>query len=505
VAILQAIFSLIAKSAGKALNAIFGWAVLALFGQTAPREQTLLSALVAAAAVWPILLLGVVLPKVALFVVSFVPLGKSVPSLGLRLVWIALALLVPMVVGIAVAQRAPHQHLPEPGWKKLLRGFPVTAALAAAFLLMLVVAPILKLKQLLTGREVVHLPAMLRNKSMAPEVMGALAGSLAAHGIPLAMGDAPWTMTAPSRILLAIGGQAFSSMAADTIEFCRSDVLEVAVLPNETVLTGRPAEVARARALAEEVFAPRDLSQTFNPIAQLLEKQLKRVWFVLRERGRAHVGARVLASRLDEVAAELADLIVPYDEWQVVYRLALQLDRALHGEPPLLTKHQTVPQEGPMTIEKKQLPGPVPIPNRTIIKPPPTAVGEAVPLSVEAMSNRELVGHVAQNAALLARKEIELARAEIRADLKAELAMAKGLGVAGVCALLTLAMMLVTITLALGHAMPEWLAGIIVTAAVLTVGTVAGLVGWAKRVRNPLEATRRTLKEDAQWAKERLA
>jgi hypothetical protein len=277
------------------------------------------------------------------------------------------------------------------------------------------------------------------------------------------------------------------------------------VLPNETVLTGGPAEVARARALAEEVFAPRDLSQTFNPIAQLLEKQLKRVWFVLRERGRAHVGARVLASRLDEVAAELADSIVPYDEWQVVYRLALQLDRALHGEPPLLTKHQTVPQEGPMTIEKKQLPGPVPIPNRTIIKPPPTAVGEAVPLSVEAMSNRELVGHVAQNALLLARKEVELARSEIRADLKAELVMAKGLGVAGVCALLTLAMMLVTITLALGHAMPEWLAGIIVTAAVLTVGTVAGLVGWAKRVRNPLEATRRTLKEDAQWAKERLA
>ena len=90
-AILQAILSLIAKSAGKALNAIFGWAVLALFGQTSPREQTLLSALVAAAAAWPILLLGVALPKVALFAVSFVPLGKSVPSLGLRLVWIGLA------------------------------------------------------------------------------------------------------------------------------------------------------------------------------------------------------------------------------------------------------------------------------------------------------------------------------------------------------------------------------------------------------------------------------
>jgi hypothetical protein len=184
----------------------------------------------------------------------------------------------------------------------------------------------------------------------------------------------------------------------------------------------------------------------------------------------------------------------------------LQLDRALRGKAPLLTEPQAVPLEGPMAIVKKELPGTVPLPSqRTMTKAPPAPIGEAVPVSVEAMSNRELVGHVAQNALLLARKEIELARAEIRADLKAELTAAKGLGVAGVCALLTLAMMLVTITLALGHAMPEWLAGIIVTAAVLAVGTVAGLVGWGKRVKNPLEATRRTLKEDAQWAKERLA
>jgi hypothetical protein len=104
VAILQAILSLIAKSAGKALNAIFGWAVLALFGQT----------------------------------------GKSVPSLWLR------------------------------------------------------------------------------------------------------------------KILLEIGGQAFSAMAADRIEFRRNDRLELAVLPSETVLTGRAAEVARARAraLAEEPSWP---------------------------------------------------------------------------------------------------------------------------------------------------------------------------------------------------------------------------------------------------------
>jgi uncharacterized membrane protein YqjE len=106
---------------------------------------------------------------------------------------------------------------------------------------------------------------------------------------------------------------------------------------------------------------------------------------------------------------------------------------------------------------------------------------------------------------LLAKKEVELAKAELKADLKNEVAMAKGLGVAGLCAIWTVSMMLVAVAMGLGTALPEWAAALIVAAAVLLVGTVAGMVGWGKRVKEPLETTRRTLKEDVQWAKERIA
>jgi hypothetical protein len=124
---------------------------------------------------------------------------------------------------------------------------------------------------------------------------------------------------------------------------------------------------------------------------------------------------------------------------------------------------------------------------------------------VEGMSNRELLGHVVQTATLLAKKEFELAKTELRADLKSEVATAKGLGVAGVCALCTLNMMLVAIALAFGTVMAEWGAALMVAAGVLAVGTVFGFVGWGKRVKEPLKATRRSLKENATWAKERLA
>ena len=124
---------------------------------------------------------------------------------------------------------------------------------------------------------------------------------------------------------------------------------------------------------------------------------------------------------------------------------------------------------------------------------------------VEELSNRELIAQTVGSATLLVKKEIELARAELKADLKGEVAMAKGLGVAGVCALLTVNLMLVAIAMALGNVVPEWAGALIVAGAVLAVGTVAGIVGWGKRVKEPLAATRRTLKEDVQWAKERIA
>lgn len=290
------------------------------------------------------MVLGIAFPKITLLAVSFVPLAKSVPSLWVRLVWIGLALLVPVVVGIVVANRTPEQNLPEPKWKKLLRGFPITLALASAFLVMLVVAPVLKIASLLKGREVVHLPAVLREKEMAPEVMEALAGTLFTHGISLAVAKPPWHMVAPSKLLLKIGGKAFAHLVTEHVEFRRNDRLEVAVLPNEAVLSGMPDEVARARALSAEVYAPRPVAQTFDPAAQDLEMQIKRVWSVYLERPHAHARAPALLGRVDEIAMELAGLNLPADEWQIVYRLLLQLDRALRGARPMLASPDAEPR-----------------------------------------------------------------------------------------------------------------------------------------------------------------
>ena len=53
--------------------------------------------------------------------------------------------------------------------------------------------------------------------------------------------------------------------------------------------------------------------------------------------------------------------------------------------------------------------------------------------------------------------------------------------------------------------MPGWAASLVVAAVVLAIGTAAGLWGWAKRVKKPLDTTRRSLQENVRFAKERIA
>ncbi|HEY6099309.1 MAG TPA: phage holin family protein, partial [Anaeromyxobacter sp.] len=53
--------------------------------------------------------------------------------------------------------------------------------------------------------------------------------------------------------------------------------------------------------------------------------------------------------------------------------------------------------------------------------------------------------------------------------------------------------------------MPGWAAALAIAGVILAIGAAAGLWGWARRVRKPLEATRRSLREDLRWARERMA
>lgn len=135
----------------------------------------------------------------------------------------------------------------------------------------------------------------------------------------------------------------------------------------------------------------------------------------------------------------------------------------------------------------------------------PTSVARAIAADARHLSTRELVSEITGKVSLLVRKEVELAKTEAKANLEAQLAMVKAMAAAALLALLGLNALLVAVIAGLATTMPAWLAAIVVGGVLVIVAAALGYLGWSWRVTAPLAVTRKTMKEDVQWAKERLA
>jgi uncharacterized membrane protein YqjE len=510
-AIIQALLALLSRSLGSILSALFGWAVVALFGQTSPREKVWLSALVGAAAAWPLLVIGVVWPRLATLILTFAPLPQWIPTWLIRLIWVALAIAVPFALGIALAARSRGAAAPIPGTvraetspalrktavrhsplresklSRLFRGFPITLAIAASFFIVFITVPLRRLVAIVRRQVDINVPLVTDAKGYEL-VANEVAETLGRHGLDVQPAEPAWSVTAPSRILYRFGGPSFHDYVPERLACFRGPRLEVMLYPNGLLLRGAEQDTGWAHGLLVEALTDAPAYQTFDPDAQDIERQIRSIWAVFRQNPTAHSGSARLQARLEEIAREIRELPVAYDEWQIVYRQALQLDRALRGHAQLLEGTANVPgptvtalrQEADMTTETRN--------------------GDA-----RALSMRELLGQITGKVTLLVEKEVELAKTEIKADLESTLSMAKGLGIAALGMVLGLNMLLVALVLALAPYISPWLAALLVGGTLLVIGGIFGYVTWVGRVTKPLAITRKTLKEDAQWAKERLA
>ena len=509
-AILQALLALITKSAGKILNAIFGWAVHALFGKTTSRDQTLLSALVGAAVAWPLLVVGIAAPKIAALVLAFVPLPRSVPSWIVRLVWFVLALAVPIALGLTLGARRPAQAPKEPYVDRVLRGFPITLGLALAFLIMFVSVPVMRLVSIVRRQKTADVP-LVTDVAAYHDVAGRVVEALNRHGLGLRAGEPSWWVKAPTRILAWFGGAAFSAFVPSRIEHFTAPGLELSFYTSGILVRGVGPRVIWAHGLIAETAVHSNGLETMAAPAQDIERQIRRLWKVVDDAPEAHVNAAPLLARVREIAHDLGTIDVDYDEWSVLYRQLLQVERAVRGERQLLDESSTPTTEASMSNTTES-------PTSSPVQPaPPERSDKTAPRAAEAtyargahapaekLSTPELLEEIAHQAQHLVTAQVDLAKAELRADLSREGTMVAGLGVAAVAALMTINLLLVTAILALSTLLPAWAAGLCVSGGVLLVAVIAGAVGWAKRVRRPLERTRRELDQDVKWTKERVA
>lgn len=122
---------------------------------------------------------------------------------------------------------------------------------------------------------------------------------------------------------------------------------------------------------------------------------------------------------------------------------------------------------------------------------------------IEEASLGELVAQATKDLSTLVRKEVELARTELGAEVAKAGKGAGMFGGAGFVAVYALGFALLAATYGLGEVMPLGWAALIVAGFCAIVAGVLALVGKrAISTVNPKpERTLRTLKEDAEWAR----
>lgn len=113
----------------------------------------------------------------------------------------------------------------------------------------------------------------------------------------------------------------------------------------------------------------------------------------------------------------------------------------------------------------------------------------------------DLVREAILDAKELLQAEVDLAKDEMRTELRQLKSTAVTMGIAAACALLGTAQILVGVALAIDMGP---LAALLMGAGLLVVGIIAGVIGYERLPKQTLPATRARLETDARMLKEHI-
>jgi len=308
---LGVIFAFIGRQLGRVLTLAFNWATILLFGRVPQDRQLYLSGMALTALLWPIVLAGIAFPSLATFLLGFFTVPDWLHS-WVRLVMLVLAVVLPLVNG-ALSARLPEEDMRPKGRAlatTILRGYPNSLALFLVLAWMMVVAPLGQIRALLRRWEAAHVPIAVKPGGY-DTVVEDLAGALDRAGIQVTPRRAHWAYELPGKVLAVLGGESVRALVPVQLTELVGDGFEMTLHPMDLSLLGRSKTLSRARGAIVRELTFTDAYQTWSKEAQALEDRLMKA-----ARGEAD---------LDAVGAELSEREFDFEEWEILYRLLLQV------------------------------------------------------------------------------------------------------------------------------------------------------------------------------------
>jgi hypothetical protein len=169
--------------------------------------------------------------------------------------------------------------------------------------------------------------------------------------------QASWLLRFPTRLLTFFASGAIDDLVAENLTVLSAPSLEVVLYPADLVINGKKEDVAHARAAIAERLSFSEAHLTWTKEGNELEDQLNDLWRRIKgTRGKSY-WTRAAAS-LQDIDRELGRLEVPFEEWEVLFRTKLLLERELLGaiatssEETQQLPHEYVKRAGARLLEE---------------------------------------------------------------------------------------------------------------------------------------------------------
>lgn len=357
--ILISAFGFAGRFAGDLLTSALGWASSLLFGRVPRSHQIFVVLMMAASFLWVVVLLGLLIPSIASFYLNATPHPPFVDNASLGFALVIAAFALPLVVGAAGFLVPSDGERPTgvAAFDEVLRGYLLAPLIAGLLVFLAGVGMVRKARSKRHHWEDIHV-AIITEPGGYDRVASDLEDALRGAGLKVTANEAPRILSAPAWLLTRVAGPNVAKLRPDRLVEISGRNLRVGIYPSDIAISGSANAriAARAAILSRLVRSP--AYQATSAEGQKLEDRLRRV----AETGaRAAVSQKAARAAFTSIDADLLKLAVSTDEWDVLLRIRLQVERDL-----LIGEHDGIVQLG----------GPAPTSHRTAGTPAVSAQPE---------------------------------------------------------------------------------------------------------------------------------
>ncbi|HEX6139636.1 MAG TPA: hypothetical protein VF013_04130 [Candidatus Limnocylindria bacterium] len=316
----------VSKSASFAL----GWATALYFGQVPGKQGRVLAVISLLAAGWVIVLVGFAVPLLvgaALDATGVIPRNFDVQPLQVIALGAAVVLTPPLIAGATVWVEFHEDRSPRQWLRMIPFSYPATASLGMGVLMMVALTPFAIVQRLRNKRSLLQAALSLKDGADDEHLADAVRQALHALGIDrVEVTEADGFLTWPMRAVGFAARHLLGAVVRGEPMRLRADGLELYAYATNVAIIGPEQKAYRARAAIERELALRDAYLTWAEDSQAFEDDLADAFRTLRgEPDR-------LRTRLDEIQQRIDGAALNTEEWNVLYRIRLQLEEAARNE-----------------------------------------------------------------------------------------------------------------------------------------------------------------------------